>query len=620
MRIDLDLETEGVKWQTDRILLNGYRVDFEPIRYADPNSIDPYLFDLLSDSRNDLYGHSIRFDALFLSKAGYQINCGLIDTKVMAYCTWPELLDHGLKYLCEVKLGRKYLETLHDICFKPLKDDQAYLEGYWDHYYGLMGLQGRKDKIDFYHREDVYNIERITNIMTPPQWFWEVEVPLTRILFEMELLGIQLDIPKLQGIKTDITNQLEVVKDRMGQDFNPDSKEQLIDRLKRSGIDVEGTTERTPKGAVKIDKVWLKRQAWAGSDLCKDVLEHRALNKMLNTYAEPFLEVNDGRLRGSINQAGSTQDEGESTGTKTGRLTSSNPNLQNIPSRTILGKTIRSCFISTAVDGYGLYDSDLPQIEPRLIGHFSQSGKLINAYQQKLDTHGLFAADVFGRDFTASQRFIGKTGWLATAYGCSPQKLLTICETYSTDPLEIDFSGFKDRFNLLPETSKYGWSKKKLRDLYKEEAPVIYSKWEFFRDFQEKFIKANPEIWGWRNATIARARGTGYVRTIGGRTIKIEGLDSKNRWDRSSAERRTINYLIQGSAADIFKQLTLGFNGLLQKKDGRFLAFIHDEWLLESKKEIYNDEWQSVVDRTVQLRNVPLPLEISRINNWAEKK
>lgn len=618
MRIDLDLETTGTDWKNDEIILNGYRVDFGDIRYAPCGSIDPYLFDLLSDSRNELWGHSIRFDALFLTKAGYKINCDLVDTKVMAYCTWPELLDHGLKSLCDIKLGNRYLETLNDICFKPLKDDQMYLEDYQECYYKLMGKWGRKDKIHFYHREDVYNIERLTNAMTPPQWFFDVEVPLTKILFQMELLGIQLDLPKLEGIKNDIRNGLETLRIKLGQDFNPDSKDQLIERLKGLGIDLNKNTERTPGGDYKIDKVWLRRQAWKGSEFCKDILEHRALNKVLNTYAEPFSQVEDGRLRGSINQAGAQASEGEGTGTKTGRLTSSNPNLQNIPSRTKLGKTIRECFIPS--QGYNLYDSDLPQIEPRLIGHYSQSRKLIDAYTLGLDTHGLFAADVFGPSFTPTQRFIGKSGWLATAYGCSPQKLLFICENYSDVPLDIDFKRYEGRFNLLPKVSKYGWNQKKLRDLYWDEAEVIYSKWEFFREFQEKFIAANPEIWGWRSAAIARARGTGYVRTIGGRVIKIEGLDSKNNWNRSSAERKAINYLIQGSAADIFKQLTLGFNGLLQEKDGRFLAFIHDEWLLESNKDIYKEEWQAVVDRTVQLRNIPLPLEISKIDNWAGKK
>lgn len=620
MRIDLDIESTGLDWQNDKIILNGYRVDFGDFRLADPFSVDYDLAELLRDDRNELWGHNIKFDALFLAKAGYEINCDLIDTRVMAYICWPELEEHGLKYLCETKLGVKYSETLDDICFKPLKKDLAYLSNYKQYYYELMGKWGRKDKIDHYHREDVYNIERISALMNPPNWFFEVEVPLTKILFKTELLGIRLDVQRLKDLQTPVKQRIEELQAKFGAEFNPNSKDDVVGKFTQLGVDLERLAEKTDSGEYKLDKIFLKRRSWGGCEFSKDMLEHRALAKLNGTYIEPFLTVEhqDSRLRGSFNQAGSETTAGETRGTKTGRLASSNPNLQNITSRTKLGKQIREAFIAS--EGYNLYDSDLPQIEPRLMAHFSQSYKLVNAYQKGLDTHGLFASDVFGPTYTPTQRFIGKTGWLATSYGCSPAKLLYICEMYSDTPLEIDFKGYESAFYALPRSSKYGWSQEKLYKKYQAEAPVIYSKWEFFKEFQNKFIQANPELWGWRNAVINRARESGYIRTIGGRVIRIDGLDSSNRRIKARAERTAINYLIQGSAADIFKQLTLSFQKLIERKEGRFLAFIHDEWLLEAKKEILKEEWQKAVDSTVQLRNIPLPLDLQKINNWAEKK
>src|SRR3990167_9261715 len=194
MIIDLDLETTGLDWQTDRILLNGYKLEDGQIIYCSPDRVDDCLDKLLSDSNNYLRGANIKFDALFLASQGYKINCGLIDTRVMAYTCWPELEEHGLKYLCEHKLGAKYERTLETILFKPLKDDRKYLEGYQDYYYVINGKYGQKDHIEFYHKEDILNISKISNLMRPSGWFWNVEVHLTKILFETELRGIQLDI------------------------------------------------------------------------------------------------------------------------------------------------------------------------------------------------------------------------------------------------------------------------------------------------------------------------------------------------------------------------------------------------------------------------------------------
>lgn len=623
--ITLDVETTGLDWKTDKILLCGYRIDEKEILYAEGK--DEGLAVLLSDRNNILRGHNIKFDALCLAQAGYDINCKLEDTRVMAYLSWPTDESHSLKELVRTKLRGSPTE-LSSLLFHPLKRELQFLLQHADEYWQIDGKWVRKDLLREYHREDILNVDRLRKLMEPTEWFTDVEVPLTRMLFEMELQGCHLDLPRLRELEVRLTRESQELFNRLGVE-KPNSTAQVGEKLKELGYDLEQICEKTDKGAYQIDAACLRKLVWKGDKWAEDLLSYKRLTKILGTYVTPFLNDSrvDGRLHGSFNQAGSEDQYGDgSRGTHTGRLSSSSPNLQNIPSRTEIGREVRKCF--TATPGKPLFDSDLRQIEPRAIGHYSQSPKLINAYKLGLDTHGLFASDIFGKpipELTPSERFIGKTSWLATVYGCSASKLLFICEAQSGQPLDAGiYRGYAGVFATLPKhRPSYGYwgdTQDKLLAEFGADAPIIAAKRAFFTNVQAEFKRKNPEIMGWREAHIARTRRLGYVVTFGGRIIKIEGLDSSDRRAKMRAEREAVNYQIQGSSADIMKLIMIQLQDrLVTPRFGNIFAVIHDEVLGELEQPEYLRIVKDCMENTVWLRNIPVESDTKIIQNWGQK-
>lgn len=623
--VTLDLETAGLDWKTDKILLNGFTIcQHGDIYYAETHEKE--LRSLLSNPDVSLRGHNIKFDALFLSNNGYDIQCQLEDTRVMAYCTWPDLEDHSLKSLVREKLGGSPTE-LGDIRCTFLKKDLPYVNE--DDYFCIGNKFVRKDLLISYHKEDIRNVERLYEKMAPnvPDWYWDVEKPLTKMLFEMERRGFPLDRKKLEQLEGSLTSVLKTAFDSVGVE-NPNSSAQLLEKLKEKGYDLAKTCSKTDKGAYQIDASLLKRLSRAGDVWAKNLLEYRSVKKLLSTYITPFLEKSssDNRLYGSFNQAGSEDENGNGTrGTHTGRLSSANPNLQNIPARTEIGKTVRSCFVAS--EGRLMFDSDLKQIEPRYIAHYAQPPKLLNAFKNGLDTHGLFGSDIFEKpvlSLSKIERFIGKTSWLATFYGCSPQKLLFICENLLSEPLDPAlYAKHSKAFSLLPKVpNKHSWgdSQESLRKEFGEDAEVVAAKRAFFAEVQSSFKKKNPELMGWREAHINRTRRLGYVVTYGGRSIRVDGINAKSQGVRLSAERKAVNYQIQGSAADAMKLIMLKLQEkLVLPGHGSVFAVVHDEavgdLVDESKLQIVKD----CMEKTFTLRNVPVESDTKLVTNWGEK-
>lgn len=629
--VTCDIETSGLDWQTGRIHLLGYRLNGEgDIFYEDPYSSDRHTDELntyLSNPANILRGHGIKFDALFLARAGYDIRCQLEDTRVMAYVCWPEAPSHSLKDLVRSKL-RGTPTDLSSILFKPLKKDLAYLTQ--DDYFEIDNQLVRKDLLRPYHTEDILNVDRLRALMTPPAWFFDVEMLLTKILFESELGGCPLDKSRLDMLQLELTSRCDAVMEKLGKDFNPNSPKQVVVQLEKMGYDLSKICGKTDGGAWSVDDASLKNLAFQGETFAVNLREYRRLSKLLGTYIEPLLTgcERDGRVHGSFNQAGSEdRDGGGAKGTVTGRLTSSNPNLQNIPSRTKDGKKIRSAFIASK--GMYMFDTDLKQIEPRFVGHYTQSPKLIHAYNNNLDTHGLFACDIFRKEtveqLTTTERFVGKTSWLATFYGCWYRKLLSICERYSEERLVLDTGRFVGMFDLLPKVkNKAIWWEDSQEDLIKqygeEKARDLYAKWMFFKDVQDTFIKKNPELWNWRTEHINRVRYCGYVKTFGGRIIRIHGLDHKMRGIRQEAERKAVNYQIQGSAADAIKMITVQFGKqIVLAGKGNLFANVHDEILGELKDPKDIELVKYIMENTFTLKNIPIAADTHLINNWSEK-
>lgn len=620
--ITLDLETEGLDFQKDKILLTGYTVNEEEFTQFEGGP-DGKLLALVADPLNVLRGHNVRFDALFMANSGYEVRCQFEDTKVLAYLNWPEEDSHSLKYLVKKKLRGTPTE-LSDIQFKPLKRDSAYLNRE-DYYEFSDGKLVRKDLLRKYHRDDVINVNLLRRTLQVPEWFTEVEQPLTRMLFEMQLYGAPLDGRLLEQLVRDFSDRRDDYLERLGtysgkkETFNPNSPIQVQQVLKDRGYKLEDICEKTKTG-FSVDAAVLKQLSWKGDLFAQNLLLFRKYSKLLSTYIEPFIDgVNrDGRLHGSINQAGSEDQHGEgSKGTNTGRLASSDPNLQNIPSRTKEGREVRRAFISSGPDWH-MFDSDLSQIEPRLVAHYSQAPKLLKAYAEGLDTHGMFANDIFGREVEKDsiERFVGKTSWLATVYGCSYKKLLLICEGYSDGPLTLDLTNYKSAFDYLDFKQR-----KKIVAECGPDYRRIHAEWMFFKDVQQRFEKTNPELFEWRQTHINRTRRIGYVVTIGGRRIAIEGLDSSNFGDRLRAERQAVNYLIQGSAADIMKMIMVrAQKEIVGTGKGRIFAVVHDELLGELRDPKDTALVQDIMENTVKLRNVQIKTEAKLINSWADKK
>jgi len=480
--ITLDLETSNLDPFVDRIYLVVYRYSGESCAprcvTLEQFKLDKTALELLASPATVLRGHNVKFDALFLANNGVEINCRLDDTRVHAYLNWPtEPL--GLKSLVETRL-RIPVTRLDDFGVTPKK---AHLEAFRasEVYFEVDGTFFAKTKMRKYAIADVVNCDAIKAKMVTTQWWRDVEMPLTNILFNMERRGLALDCVKLEALNADYTRKVDLLRAYFGE-LNPGSSKQLASRLTEDGLDLKKLAKKTEKGAPKLDKLFFKNLAWTGNDFAKNVLQYRKVSKLLGTYVQPFLEEakKGGRIHGSINQAGAEDFWGAGKGgTSTGRLTSSNPNLQNIPARTPEGKAIRSCFVASR--GFKLFDADLKQIEPRLVAHYSQAPKLLRAYAEGLDTHGMFASDIFKTPvdkLTKTERFIGKTSWLATVYGCSYKKLLQICETYSEEPLELNLDPYHMEWEKLHEVDK-----KKIRKYEPLCDEVLYAKWMFFKNW-----------------------------------------------------------------------------------------------------------------------------------------
>lgn len=631
MVVTIDVETTGLNPLWDRLLTVSWCVDGRtPVNsfVLGSGPLPAQLVDALSTSGVVIRGHNAKFDTQFLARNGFTIaeDAVIDDTRVQAYCAYPHA-DLGLKSLTEAFFGERPTH-MADFAIKPKKkadkarmaEDPKYIKSF-DGFYEL-------DKLLEYNREDVTNTNRISSFIPKTQWYLQTERPLTRMLYDSEMRGIQLDIPYLIDLQQEFAGEVNKYSAEARalsgkQDLNPGSPKQLQEVF-GARYDLSKYTGKTKTG-YSCDAAFLKRLCWLHQDpLAAAIRKHREYQKLLSTYIEPFLRLSDvqGSIHGFFNQAGKEEEGGASGGTKTGRLSSSDPNLQNISTRTKTGRRIRQAFI--AHEGHQMFVRDVKQFEPRFVAHFSQAPKLLDAYKKGLDTHGMFAADIFGKkieELTKMERFIGKTSWLATVYGCSPQKLLTIAERNSDDWLEIE--GLDKLFILWDKAD--GKAKKKLiaESMNEEVARDTYCKWKFFEQVQQTFWEKNPEIKAWRAEHIARTRRDGYVTTYGGRRIPIVGLNG-NKWEVLEAERKTVNYVIQGSQADAMKLIMLEFRRQLEEKRKAFmLAVVHDEILgeipLHEDGTRIDQMVNEIICNTTKLNNVPLESDGGLILNWAEK-
>jgi len=412
--------------------------------------------------------------------------------------------------------------------------------------------------------EDRLAAAGVLNLLT------EVELPLAPILAEMELTGVCLDVHQLDILSTTLEAEIRVVEERIfqqcGKSFNIGSPKQLQAVLfEKMGI----ATSRKTKTGYSTSASVLEELA-ADYPVVEDVLRWRELTKIKSTYADALpklINPKTGRVHTSLNQAV----------TATGRLSSSDPNLQNIPVRTQLGREIRKAFIAAA--GQALVSADYSQIELRILAHVTGDPGLLSAFENDQDIHTATACTLFDclpSDVTPEMRRRAKTVNFAVIYGMS------------------DFS--LGRALGVPTREA--------------------------RDFIDNYFAKFPAIRDYTEATIAAAREQGFVTTLLGRRRYVPDVHSANYNTRQFAERAAVNMPIQGTAADIMKLAMIRVSSSLAKIPGpaKMLLQVHDELLVEVPINAVEEVAQTLregMSSAYKLR-VPLRVDVKAGPNWAE--
>ncbi|NLN99551.1 MAG: DNA polymerase I [Bacteroidales bacterium] len=401
-----------------------------------------------------------------------------------------------------------------------------------------------------------------------------MEEPLLRVLSEMEREGVKVDVDSLHeyaaGLRKEMGEREAKIRNLTGEPaLNVSSPKQIGEVL----FDKMGLAKKPKKnanGTYSTDETTLTDLAWK-HPVINEILEFRAVKKLLSTYIEPFpgyIDPSDGKIHTTFNQAL----------TATGRLSSSNPNLQNIPVRTDRGREIRKAFVPSRPDGR-ILSADYSQIELRVMAHFSGDAHLVHAFMNGLDVHTATAAKIFGisnEEVTSDQRRIAKTANFGIMYGISA-------------------------FGLA----------QRLRIPRKEAQKII-----------DDYFSGFPSIQSFIERMKASARETGYVETLFGRRRYLPDIHSKNGTLRALAERNAVNAPIQGTAADIIKLAMIGVNREIGRAGlkSRMVLQIHDELVFDAIPEEVEALRKIIVDQMehVVTLSVPLTVECNDGKNWLE--
>lgn len=402
--------------------------------------------------------------------------------------------------------------------------------------------------------------------------FRKEELPLIPVLADMEKSGIKIDIDYLEKYAQELEEKIEEIEKEIykltGAEFNIASPQQLAEVL---FLKLGFTPIKKTKNNYSTDNEVLEALKEQGIEVAISLLEYRKLVKLYNTYVKalPKLCDENGRVHTTFNQEG----------TATGRLSSSKPNLQNIPSRTLEGRKIRKAFV--AKEGFTLIVADYSQIELRILASISEDEGLLNAYAHDIDLHSQTASILFLKE---------------------PQDVTRV----ERDRAKVV------NFSIIYGKSSFGLSKE--LDIPVHEATKYIKRYfEIYKGI-ENFI----------NMTILDARNDGFVKTLFGRKRFIPGVNSKNIALRKAAERMAVNAVIQGTQAEIIKRAMVEiYNEIKDKEDIKMLLQVHDELVFEVKenqKEIYMQKIAKIMENAIVLPKVTLKVNITSSKNWEEAK
>lgn len=534
-----------------------------PTHETEVNAILTLFKPILENENIKKIGQNLKFDMLVLAQYGIHVKGELFDTMVAHYLTHPDQ-RHNMDFMATTLLG-----------YQPISIES------------LIGAKGKNQRsmrtvpiaqVKEYAAEDAdvtfqlyQKLQQEIEQQGLQKLMYEVEAPLVRTLTQMEINGIAIDTQALSEMSAQYEEELRSLEqhifDMAKEPFNINSPQQLgkilFDKLK-----IDTKVKKTKTGQYATGEDILEKYA-DEHQIVQLVLEYRELQKLKSTYIDALpqlLSRKDNRLHTSFNQ----------TVTATGRLSSTNPNLQNIPVRTERGKEIRRAFIP-ANDDFLLMAADYSQIELRIMASFSGDESMLAAFQQGKDIHAATAAKVFRtNEVTAEMRRQAKTVNFGIIYG-------------------ISAFGLASRMGIKRTAAK---------------------------EIIEAYFAEFPAVKQYMDKSIEQAREKGYVETILGRKRYLPEIYSQNATMRGFAERNAINSPIQGSAADMIKIAMVRVQDWLTKEklQSKMLLQVHDELVFDAHKseiELLKKNIPLLMADALPL-NVPIVAEVGIGKNWLE--
>lgn len=571
--VAFDWETTDVNIQDAKVVgfslcVKSGEAVYVPLRLANP-SFDDVLFpeekakamlsELFKHKELTVVMHNGKYDYSICKNWGIEnFDCKIFDTMIAAWLLSPDRSSYNLETLSAIKLGFK-TTAFKDIVPKGETIDQVPIEV-------TTKYCGEDSDMTFQLAQIYKNELKKRNL---ENLFFTMEMPLIPILSKMELKGILINPNELNKYSTELKTQLATIEEKIyklvGHSFNIASPKQLQTVLFE---ELKLPTAKKTKTGYSTDSSVLEDLANL-NPVPKSILRYRTLAKLLSTYVEalPALCDNDNRIHTSFIQ----------TGTATGRLSSRDPNLQNIPVREEEGRRIRNSFV--AKNGYQLISADYSQIELVILAHLSKDKNLFQSFIEGTDVHKKTASLIFSvqeKDVTPEMRRVAKTINFGVMYGMSPFRL--------SKELQIPMSQAKH--------------------------------------FIETYFITYNGIQEFIQSVVSKAEQFGYVETIMSRRRYISEINSKNKIEKAAAERIAVNTPIQGSAADIVKMAMIKVQNRLTRENRQtsLLLQVHDELILEAPDNEVSEVRVLVkeeMENTVKL-SIPLRVSVESGPRWGD--
>lgn len=548
-------EIEGIAFSTD-----ANRAFYLPLRneYIEKSRSLEFLKNIFEDESIEKMGHNIKFDYIVLKSNGIKIKNIKDDPMILSYLLNPNRRSHTLEELAMEYLFQKtkyYREKENRTLLNSSEIEE--MANYTCEASDLVLSLAEKlrKRVREEHLERVYE---------------ELELPFIEVLAEMEYAGIKVDRNYISEFSKFLEGEtielaLKIYK-AAGAEFNINSPRQVAEILFEK-LNLPAIKKTLKSKDFSVDSEVLKELSPA-HPIISLILEYRTLSKLKSTYCDSICSLinpKTGRLHTSFNQAG----------TATGRLSSSEPNLQNIPIKTPLGKRVRRAFISE--EGFSFLSADYSQIDLRILAHFSEDPVLLAAFCKGEDIHERTASEVFSGELLFSPEERRRRA-----------KIINFSIIYGTSPLSL--------------SRELGVSIQKAKE------------------FIERYFQGYKKVKEFIENIIDDARNKGHVETILGRKRQIPEIRSSNKGIRNSGERIAVNSIIQGSTADLMKKGMIEVWNFIKRENlrSRLILQIHDEIILEcpdDEVEFVKNEVKKILENVFSLK-VPLRVNLSTGKNW----